>query len=227
MLEIDRRSLGNNRKHGHARRVTLRSRTYAAWTQMKTRCLNPNTKDYANYGGRGIAICSSWLNSFENFLADMGECLEGLTLERKDPSGNYEPSNCKWATRAEQSDNKRTTIRLTLNGRTQTLKRWSIETGISQHKLQDRIRLWGNDVERILTPSGSRTVTCPQCKQVFEATSTAQRFCSQPCASEFHYRTESPIFSEQRTCVVCGGNYESTRKWQRYCSANCRGRRGR
>lgn len=73
---------------------------------MKARCLNPHNKRYADYGGRGITICERWL-TFENFFADMGQCPQGLSLDRIDNSGNYEPDNCRWATTQEQTSNKR------------------------------------------------------------------------------------------------------------------------
>jgi len=82
------------------------SRTYQVWANMKTRCLNPRHRDYHKYGGRGITVCERWLN-FQNFLADMGEQPKGLTIERINNHGNYEPQNCKWATYKEQSQNQR------------------------------------------------------------------------------------------------------------------------
>jgi hypothetical protein len=92
-------------KHGQARRGN-HTRAYDCWVGMLQRCFNPNNKFYPNYGGRGIRVCDDWL-SFENFFADMGEPPASMTLDRCDVNGNYESTNCRWATRAEQSLNRR------------------------------------------------------------------------------------------------------------------------
>lgn len=98
-------------RHGQARRTMGWSSTYRSWQAMKRRCLNPKVRGYKNYGGRGITICERWLESFENFLADMGPRPPGMSLDRIDPNGNYEPGNCRWATAKEQSLNKRSSNR--------------------------------------------------------------------------------------------------------------------
>lgn len=74
---------------------------------MKARCLNPKSPDYKDYGGRGITICESWIDSFEAFLEDMGERPKNRTLDRRDTNGNYEPDNCVWSTAKEQANNRR------------------------------------------------------------------------------------------------------------------------
>ena len=131
-----------NRKHGYTK-----TPTYIAWANMKGRCLNKNNKNYLNYGDRGITVCAKWLNSFQAFIDDMGEKPgKGYSIERIDVNGNYEPSNCKWATTAEQNRNYRRNIYIEYNGRTQCLKDWATELGMCPSVLRYRIKAgWSVD----------------------------------------------------------------------------------
>lgn len=96
--------------HGESRRG-LHSPEYKAWRGIKQRCLRPSFRFWKDYGGRGITVCERWRYSFENFLADMGRKPSAKhSIDRIDVDGNYEPHNCRWATRIEQAQNKRNTI---------------------------------------------------------------------------------------------------------------------
>lgn len=116
----------NKRTHGKSK-----TRLYSIYHHIINRCYNKNTRNYQNWGGRGIKICDAWLNDFMNFYswAINNGYHEGLSIDRINVDGNYEPDNCRWATSKEQGNNRRTSIFLTYNGKTQTLKQWSEELG--------------------------------------------------------------------------------------------------
>lgn len=140
------------------RQVLLESRTthgkyltpeYRTWGAMLARCCNKNLKHYQRYGGRGIQVCERW-HEFKNFLADMGNRPSAQhSLDRIDSNGNYEPSNCRWATPKEQSRNVHTNRLIEFNGKTQCLSAWAEELGIHYSTLQGRIRRW--PIEKALT----------------------------------------------------------------------------
>lgn len=123
--------------------------TYDSWAHMKGRCLNPNDDRFSSYGGRGITVCERWM-LFENFLADMGERPEGLSIDRIDNDGNYEPSNCRWATASQQMNNRRTNHFLEHGGQRKTVTEWSRNLGVSHEVIRTRIRR-GWDVDAALT----------------------------------------------------------------------------
>jgi len=116
--------------HGHTTKKQRATPEYMIWTAMKKRCLNPNDRAYPDYGGRGIKVCERWM-SFESFIADMGRRPSGYSLERIDVNGNYEPANCKWIPRSEQSKNQRRTRWLTYGNQSMVLKEWAQLIGIS------------------------------------------------------------------------------------------------
>jgi hypothetical protein len=124
--------------------------TYKTWLAMHQRCTNPNHDNFALYGGRGIKICDRW-NSFENFLSDMGERPKGLTIERKDANGNYDPYNCIWASQKRQANNRTTSRFVTFQGKTKTLKQWSEELKINYPALLARLDKCKWTVEKAFT----------------------------------------------------------------------------
>lgn len=131
----------------HGQRHT---RAYRIWAGMKARCVNPNRISYPNYGGRGVKLCARW-EEFENFLADMGHPPPKHSIDRIDNEGDYEPGNCRWATKIQQMNNRRDNPLLSHAGFTRTIAEWSRVTGIPRYLIYDRIFNRGWSVANAVT----------------------------------------------------------------------------
>lgn len=139
-------------KHGAAKRGSKRNKEYTAWQHMKSRCLNPNTKNYSNYGGRGIKVCDRWLK-FENFYLDIGDAPSPKhSLDRyPDVNGNYEPSNCRWATDKEQQRNRRDNLIIKLGNVEKPMCEWAEIFNIPVPTIKSRIIDGNWSIEEALT----------------------------------------------------------------------------
>jgi hypothetical protein len=134
------------RKHGR-----IRTPEYRTWMNMKSRCQRPEVAEYRNYGGRGISICERW-SSFEAFFQDMGpRPTLKHSIDRVDPNGNYEPSNCRWATCREQQNNRRNNVYLEWDGVTLSLSEMARKVGLKPSTLHRRIKVAGWPVADALT----------------------------------------------------------------------------
>lgn len=145
-----------NSEMASARRKThglAKTRTHNIWVPMKARCLNESCRAYKNYGGRGITVAERWLE-FSNFLEDMGECPDSMSLERKENSEGYSKDNCKWATAKEQANNTRRNQTFSVDGQTLTISQISELYGVEYFMLRARLMILKWPVEKaIKTPS--------------------------------------------------------------------------
>lgn len=116
------------------------TRIHYIWANMKSRCYNPKNNHFDSYGARGITVCDEWLNSFEAFYewAMSHGYADNLTIDRIDNDGNYCPENCRWATIADQNRNKRNSIHIEIDGKTQTLSQWAKESGVPKSTISYR-----------------------------------------------------------------------------------------
>ncbi len=132
-----------NTKHGLSK-----SRAYSVWQSMLARCYRQSHEHFKDYGGRGISVCNEWLGAphgFEKFLADMGQPPEGLTLDRRDNNGPYNPENCRWATATQQVRNSRVVKYYEVNGQRMLAKDLAALFGIKEGTMRWRLSHWGLD----------------------------------------------------------------------------------
>lgn len=144
-----RRAKVGARNHTHG---LTNTREYVVWCGMIARCENPKHKGYHTYGGKGVRVCDRWRNSFETFLSDMGMPPSPKhQIDRIDPTGNYEPSNCRWVTNRQNSRNTRKTIKVEYGGETLALNDWANRIGIPEKTLYARIKVYGWPVHEAFT----------------------------------------------------------------------------
>jgi len=125
---------------------------YQAWIDIKHRCFNPNHKRYSDYGGRGISMCDRWLN-FENFLADMGSRPTAKhSLDRINNNGDYSLENCRWATKAEQANNRRSNRLITIEDVTLTIAQWAKKMGFGESVIWHRLKMGWSEYDAVMTP---------------------------------------------------------------------------
>ncbi len=140
--------------HGCASSIKGRTTEYRAWESMKYRCLRPTHKFYRLYGGRGIKICDRWINSFQNFLEDMGhKPTPKHSLDRIDNDKGYFPENCRWATKREQVRNRSDNVWVSLEGKTLMLIDWAKLTGVNFNTIKTRLRRGWSEEKAILQKS--------------------------------------------------------------------------
>jgi len=137
------------RRCGHATHGMTGTPEWKSWMAMRQRCHYPGSIGYKNYGERGIRVCDRWMNSFENFYADMGNRPAETSLERIDNDGDYAPENCCWAPHIEQGSNRRNNRILEHKGEKLTVMQWSRRTGLSKHTICGRLKK-GWSIEKTL-----------------------------------------------------------------------------
>ena len=141
-------------KHGCNMENSPHKRIYNIYMDMKKRCYNPNSSSYKNYGGRGISICSTWLNDFNSFLcwALNNGYKDNLSIDRINNNGNYEPSKCRWATNVQQANNNRSNKVIVINGKANNLKKWASHYGINLSTYKSRRKRGWEEIESLTTP---------------------------------------------------------------------------
>lgn len=141
------------------------TRTYYSWHAMLQRATDPKSKDYHRYGAVGIGLDEAWWVEFSEFLKDMGEAPEGLTLDRIDNTKGYSATNCRWATPSQQQDNRSNSRKVEYQGREQTLREWFTELNLDPplfKRVWARVYNQGMSLEKAITPGKMKTGTKPK-----------------------------------------------------------------
>lgn len=145
------KSCGCLAKTNAVKHNAIGTREYITWTNIKARCTNPNNNSYHNYGGRGITVCDKWLESFENFYEDMGNCPKGFSIERVNNNKGYNKNNCIWASSKTQSMNRRSNFIVNYKGEEKPLKQWCEDLNLEYKKVFARIKQLGWTIDKALS----------------------------------------------------------------------------
>ena len=148
------RPYGNKNHLTHGLR---KHRLYRIWSNIKTRCYNVNDPHYERWGAKGITVCDEWRNDFKAFYdwSMTNGYSDELTIDRINTNGNYEPTNCRWVTLAENNRNKNRVKYITFNGKTQTIGQWTKELGLGKETIRERLKRGYSDSEAI---TGKRVI---------------------------------------------------------------------
>lgn len=174
---------------------------YVVWRSMIDRCRNKNSEAWPDYGGRGIRVCERWKNSFPAFVSDMGPRPNGYQIERQNNDGNYEPSNCKWATRKEQQRNRRVTRKIFIEGRAYLVAELAERSGLKGDTILDRAKA-GMTLDQVM--SHQRFVFTPGLALGGQA-SGAKKRARTHCASGHEFTEENTRITPEgwRNCRRC------------------------
>lgn len=150
--------IGDYNKENKTKHGKRNTKLYKTWISMKDRCSNPNTEAFKDYGKRGIKVCDEWASDFGKFYdwSIKNGYKNGLTIDRINVNGNYEPSNCRWSTMKEQNNNRRSNHYITYKGKTQTISQWETELGFKKDILSSRLSLGWSVEKAIETPYKNR-----------------------------------------------------------------------
>src|SRR5882762_9630632 len=180
------------------------TRAYMSWCAMHHRCLNPKHKQYHRYGGRGIVISERWIDSFETFLNDMGECPKGSTLGRRNNDDGYSPTNCQWENIYQQANNRSNNKIIEFDGKSMTMAQWAEQLGMTYGALQSRLNRNKYPLEVALNPQSQKRQraikeisawrtekrVCKICEAEFYPEVSVSRCCSRKCSKKL-WKTEN------------------------------------
>lgn len=174
---------------------------YRTWANMIGRCEQPSTSRYAIYGGRGISVCDKWRTSFDAFVNDMGERPPGHSIDRIDPNGNYEPSNCRWATKSQQARNTRAARVVTIDGQEFHVSELAEKYGINPRTIHYRA-INGKPFEQVISKEPIWNNSASQQKAV-KANAEKKRAATH-CKNNHEFTDENTyLHNGRRACRKC------------------------